>query len=330
MRAESASMGRNQQLWSYIKAYHWADMLAMVRNSKADPRQCADDFAGRLVVITGATSGIGYATAREYASHGAELLCINRDAQKSRALCDEIEAGFGVRCRDIIADLGTLDEMHRVGRQLAELSDPIDVLIHNAGTYLTRRAETIDGLETVFAVNYLSSFVITYLLRDKLATQKRARILLVSSEAHRFAPWGLRMDDLNWEHRRYSGLRSYGSAKLAQLLSLLAFDEWFDGTGVAINAVHPGSVKTDSGKDNSQFYKWYKTNIIERNFRSTGISADALYYLGVSGELEGTSGKFFNLTTPETPTPPALDREAAHELWKISLKLGRLEATPER
>ncbi len=299
-------------------------MRAMARNNKADPRQCSTDCAGRLAVITGATSGIGYATARTYARHGADLLCVNRNAERSHAVCREMESEFGVRCREIIADLSRLDDMHRVGRRLSQLQEPIDVLIHNAGTYLTRRVETVDGLETVFAVNYLSSFVINNLIRDKLRAQSRGRVLLVNSEAHRFAPWGLHLDDLNWRSCRYSGLRSYGSAKLAQLLAMLTFDELLEGSSVTINAVHPGAVRTESGKENGALYRWYKRNILERNFRSATISADALYYLGVSAEVDGISGKFFNLTTPENPAPPALDRAAAGRLWKISLDLAGL------
>ena len=317
-------MNRRERRRKYFKAYQWSDMLTMVRNNKAEPERCTDDFAGRLVVITGATSGIGYATARTYASHGADLLCVNRNAEKSRAMCEGLEAEFGVRCRQIVADFSRLDDMHDVGNRLAGLGEPIDVLIHNAGTYLTRRAGTVDGLEMVFAVNYLSSFVITFLLLDALRGQSSGRVLLVNSEAHRFAPWGLDLDDLMWERHRYSGLRSYGSAKLAQLLAMQGFTERLAGSGVTINAVHPGAVKTDSGKENGALYKWFKSNVLERNFRSATISADALYYLGVSGDLDGISGRFFNLTTMESPAPPALDREAADELWEMSLKLGRL------
>jgi NAD(P)-dependent dehydrogenase (short-subunit alcohol dehydrogenase family) len=232
---------------------------------------------------------------------------------------------FGVRCRDIVADLSLLDDMHRVGHELSQLAEPIDVLIHNAGTYLTRRVVTADGLDTVLAVNHLSSFVITSLLLDKLRRQEHARVLLVNSEAHRFAPWGLHLDDLNWEQHRYSGLRSYGSAKLAQLLAMLTFSDLLAGSKTTINAMHPGAVRTDSGKENGALYKWYKNRILERNFRSATISADALYYLGVSPEVDGVRGKFFNLTTLENPAPPALDRAAAAKLWDISLKLGGLD-----
>jgi len=301
-------------------------MLAMVRNSKAEPEQCTDAFRNRLVVITGATSGIGYCTARKYAGCGANLLCINRDPLKSRTVCTEIESEFGVSCREIIADMSRLDDVHRAGRELASLEVPIDVLIHNAGLFLKRRTMTIDGLETVFVVNYLSSFIITYLLKEKLIAEHRARVLLVNSEGHRFAAWGPRLEDMNWERRRYSGLGSYGSAKTAQLLSMITFNDIFSGSGVTINALHPGAVKTRTGSENGPVYRWFKSNVLERNFRPATVSADALYYLGVSDALNGVSGAFFNLTRRENPAPPALDRETADALYEVSLRLGGLRA----
>ena len=159
---------------------------------------------------------------------------------------------------------------------------------------------------------------------DKLKSQGNARIIMVNSEGHRFAAWGLRIDDLNWEKRRYSGLKSYGSAKTAQLLSMIVFDEHFQNTGVSINAMHPGAVKTDTGQENGPVYRWFKKNFIDKTLKSPEISAEALYYLGVSKEMEDVSGKFFNLTTEEEPAPPALDKEVAYELWEKSLELGGL------
>jgi NAD(P)-dependent dehydrogenase (short-subunit alcohol dehydrogenase family) len=211
-----------------------------------------------------------------------------------------------------------------VAEELSKHDKPIDVLIHNAGIYLTKRELTTDGLEKVFAVQYLSSFIINYILMNKLKSQEKARIILVNSEGHRFAAWGLRSDDLNWEKRSYSGLKSYGSAKLAQLLSMTAFNDYFRNTGVSINAMHPGAVKTDTGQENGPVYRWFKRNFLDKSLRSPQISADALYYLGASKEIEGVSGKFFNLTTEEEPAPPALDKEAAYELWGKSLVLSGL------
>lgn len=313
------------KFYKYFREYRWSNIFAMIRNGRSEPMICSDDFTGKLVVITGATAGIGYQTVRKYASRGANLLCINRNPEKSQALRHEIESEFGVSCDYRIADLSNLSDIIRVSNELAVLDRAIDIVIHNAGIYLTKREVTPDGFEKVFVVHYLSSFIMNYILKEKLKAQKNARIIMVGSEAHRFAAWGLRLDDLNWEKRRYSGLKSYGSAKMAQLLSMIVFCELFLDTGVTINTMHPGAVKTDTGQENGPSYKWFKRNFLDRTLKSPGISAEALYFLGVSGEMESVSGKFFNLTTEEEPAPPALDREAAYELWDTTLKLARFE-----
>ena len=315
---------KNKKFAKYFKEYQWSNIFAMIRNNKSDPKICDSSFKGKLVVLTGATSGIGYLTAKKYASMGANLLCVNRNPEKSEALKKEIVSEFGVKCDYMIADLSKLDDIHRVGKELADLDTEIDVLIHNAGVYLTKREETVDKLEKVFVVHYLSSFIINYHLINKLKSQHKARIILVSSEGHRFAAWGLRMDDLMWEKRRYSGLKSYGSAKLAQLLSMIVFDDYFADSRVSIIAMHPGAVKTETGQDNGPVYKWFKRNFLDKSLRPARISAEALYYLGVSDELDGVSGKFFNLTTEEEPSPPALDKDVASELWKLSMDIGGL------
>ena len=309
----------------YFKEYQWSNILAMIRNNGRDPQICTDSFKDKWVVITGATSGIGRVTARKYAFLGANLLCVNRNPKKSEALRREIEGEFGVQYRDIIADLSLLGDIHRAAEELSNIRTPIDVLIHNAGVYLTKRELTPDGIEKLFAVHYLSSFIINYKLMDKLKSQKRGRIILVNSEGHRFAAWGLHLDDLNWKKHRYSGLKSYGSAKTAQLLSMIVFDEKFIGSGVTINAMHPGAVKTDTGRENGPVYRWIKRNVYDKILQSPEGSAEALYYLGVSKDVESLSGKFFNLTTKEEPAPPARDREVAIEVWQKSLELGGLQ-----
>jgi NAD(P)-dependent dehydrogenase (short-subunit alcohol dehydrogenase family) len=313
-----------RRLFRYIKEYQWSNIFAMIKNSRLDPEVCDERFSGKLAVITGATSGIGYLTARKYASMGANLICVNRSEQKSEKLKLEIESEFATTCNYIIADLSRLEDIHKAASELGKINTPIDVLIHNAGIYLTKKEITPDGIEKTLAVHYLSSFIINYMLLEKLKAQDHSRIILVSSEGHRFAAWGLHMDDLNWENRRYSGLKSYGSAKLAQLLTMLVFDDKCNKSGVTINAMHPGAVYTDTGKDNGPVYRWIKNNMLDKRLRSPDISAEALYYLGVAKEVKTISGKFFNLTKEELPTPPALDKEAAYELWEKSLEMSRL------
>jgi NAD(P)-dependent dehydrogenase (short-subunit alcohol dehydrogenase family) len=309
------------KLPKYFKDYQVSNISAMIKNNRRDPKICEENFKDRLVVISGATAGIGYLTARKFASKGARLLCINRNESKSAALKEEIEREFGVSCTNIIADMGNLRNVRQAAQKLQEMDDPIDLIIHNAGVHLTRRELTEEGFDKVFVVNHLSSFLITVFLGEKLKSQESGRVILVNSEGHRFAAWGLRLDDLNWERRRYSGLKSYGSAKLAQLLTMLKFEEYFGAGGVTINAMHPGAVRSDTGKENTAFYRWRKKNFLDKMLRPTEIASESIYYLGVSQDLDGISGKFFNLTTEEEPAPPALDREAAQEIWEKSLEM---------
>ena len=310
------------KLIKYWKEYKWSNVFAMIRNLNLDPIICTDDFHDHLVVISGATSGIGFATARKYASQGADLLFINRNENKSIDLCEELSREFKANCSYLIADFSKLSDIHSVAKQLASLERNIDVLIHNAGVYLTNRTLTDDNLETVFQTNYLSTFIINYSLKEKLRDQKSGRILFVNSEAYRFAAFGIHLDDLSWSKHKYSGMKGYSTAKMAQLLSMIKFMEFFQDSNITINAMHPGNVRTNSGQNNGRLYKIFKKNIIDRGARPLSISAEALYYLGVSPELEKVTGKFFNLTTEEELAPPALDKEAAERLWRISMNLG--------
>ena len=309
----------------YLKQYEWSNIFEFLANEKKDPAICREDFQNRLVVISGATSGIGYEAARKYASHGADILSINRNEAKSIQLCKTLVEQYGVECSYLTADFTRLADVHEAAKQLANLERDIDVLIHNAGIYLTQKRVSDDNLEVMFQTIYLSSFIINYTLREKFLNQNQGRIIFVNSEGHRFAILGLRLDDLNWEKRRYSGAKSYGAAKTAQLLSVLTFNDVFSGSGVTINAMHPGNVKTNMGSENVGLYKLSKRLIADRSAKSPEIAAEALYYLGVAPELEGISGKFFNLTTQEEPAPPALDKEAAQELWEVSLVLGGMK-----
>jgi len=297
----------------------------MLHNQKLDPKICTDDFRNRFVVITGATSGIGYVTANKYASQGADILCINRNEEKSKALCEALISKYNTECTYLIADFTKLAEIHAVAKQLSALERNIDVLIHNSGVYVTKKTLTTNNLEMTFQTNYLSTFILNYYAKEKFINQNSGRIIFVNSEAHRFAVWGLNLDNLNWDKHHYSGLKSYGAAKTAQLLSMIKLKEYFAGTGVTVNAMHPGNVKTSSGQNNGKLYKIFKRIVVDSTAKPLDISAEALYFLGVSSELDNTSGKFFNLTTEEEPAPPALDRDAAERLWILSYELGRFQ-----
>ena len=238
--------------------------------------------------------------------------------------CEELSKKYNITCNYFICDYTHISQVIELGNKLNNLKDDIDVLIHNAGVYMTTRTFTDDGLEKVFQVNYLSSFILNYMLKDKLSAQKKSRILFVNSEGHRFAIAGLRLNDLDWKKHHYSGLKGYGSAKTAQLLSMITFTKFYEGTNVSINAMHPGNVSTNMGENNGKLYRFFKHRIVSPSSRSPEVSAQALYYLGVSKELENINGRFFNLTTEEIPAPHALDEEMAWKLWDKSIELGRV------
>ena len=307
----------------YWPQYKWSNIFSLIKNLKEEPRRCSELFTDKLVVITGATSGVGYHTARKYASMGARLLLINRNKDKSERVCKEIVNDFGTAIDYITADLAVLSDIQRVGHYLAGLESPIEVLIHNAGLHLSTRQETVDGIEVNFALHYLAPFIITNMLMPKMTRDRTGRIILVNSEAYRFAVWGLSLDDLQWERRSYTGIKAYGAGKLAQILSMHHFAKELGPYNVTINAMHPGMVRTETGKDNGRLYQWYKKNIIDKNSASADISAEALYYLGVSNEVAHVSDCFFHLTAKEELAPPGMDMEAAEALWIRTIEVLR-------
>jgi retinol dehydrogenase-13 len=305
----------NAAVKKYWATYKWSNIYAMIKNMKRQPEKNSEPFRNKLVVITGTTSGIGYHTARKYASMGAHILMVNRNQEKSESVRREIAEEFGVPVEFIIADLTLLPDIQRVGQHLLSLPTPIDVLIHNAGVHLESRRENAVGLEVNFVIHYLCPLIITKMLIPKYQRDQTGRIIFVSSEAYRFAVWGLDLEDLQWERRRYTGIKAYGAGKLAQLLFMHLLSDELAPFHVTMNAMHPGMVRTDSGKDNGKWYQWYKKNAIDRFSASPDVSAEALYYLGTSLDLSQTTDVFFHLTTQEKLAPPALDLDAAEALY---------------
>jgi len=304
----------NASMKKYWGKYKWSNVYAMLKNMKHAPEKNPELFRDKLVVITGATSGIGYYTARKYASMGAHILMINRNRDKSEAVRKEIAEEFGASVEYVIADLTLLSDIQRVGQHLLSIEKPIDVLIHNAGVHLESRNENPVGLEVNFVIHYLCPFIINKMLIPKYQRDRTGRILLVSSEAYRFAAWGLDLEDMQWKRRRYTGIKAYAAGKLAQLLFMHILSAELAPYNVTINAMHPGMVRTETGKDNGRWYQWYKKNIINKLSTTPDVSAEALYYLGTSPKLSQTTDVFFHLTTEEELTPPALDLEVAEAL----------------
>ena len=313
-------------LLKYLVQYRFRHMTDLIRNSKATHLTSNENLKGINIVITGATSGIGLETARFFAQKGARLILINRDSEKSEKLMNKLNNEFNCEVQTILADFSSMEQLKDCADQLLTLKEPIDVLIHNAGVFNTKKEITNDGIEKVFQVNHLAAFYLNYILKERLIEENRARIIYVNSEGHRFALSGVHLKDLDWRWHIYSGLRSYGAAKTAQLLTMRKFQEYFANSTVTINAMHPGNVRSHMGNNNGRLYLWLKKKLVLSTARDPLISAEALHYLIASKDMSGISGKFFHLTSEESPAPHARDKSRVESVWRKSLELCGLQS----
>lgn len=297
----------------------WPDELMFLKNRNAPQKSFTASMTGKVCVITGATSGVGLEAARSLASHGAHLVLISRNARKAEIVAREIKTKWNGSVDLIFADFRDLGQVRQAAGTVISRYPHIDVLINCAGLHSTTRMETRDGLETVFCVNHLASFMLTYLLLERLKESAPARIIQVNSEGHRFN--GLDPDDLNWRKRHYTGLRSYGASKTAQLLTVLEYDDLLRGTNVTINAMHPGDVKTNIGNNNGWLYRFFTHYVVGLFLKNPAISGTAIGYLASAPDLGNVSGRFFHLTNEEKPAAHALDRGMGRRIWAISMKM---------
>lgn len=309
------------RLIKYLVQYRFRDMGDLLRNEKKDPIACEADLKGKNVVISGATAGIGLETARLFAQKGANLICLNRNLVKSKNLEKELKEKYACNVRTILVNFESLEQVKKAANELLALEEPIDILIHNTGVYYTTKTFTKEDIEIVFQVNHLGSFLLNYLLKDRIQKENRARIIYVNSEGHRFALAGVHLKDLAWKWHIYAGLKSYGAAKTAQLLTMYKFADFFKNSAVTINAMHPGNVKTNIGTNNGKLYQSYKNKFVLTSAREPVVAAQALLYLATSEKLKDSSGGFYNLTSREKPAPHARDLSAVDAVWQKSLEL---------
>lgn len=299
------------------------EQLIFMKNDKAIQKHSNEPITGKLCVISGATSGVGYEAVKSLAAGGANIVMVVRNQNKAKVVKKEIEARYSVVVDYFIADFSDLKQVEKAAIAILEKYPRIDLLINSAGIHSTKRKLNVDGIEMVFCVNHLAPFLLTKLLMNRMLESSPSRIIQVNSEGHRFN--GLNINDLNWEKRFYTGLRSYGASKTAQLLTVWELAKELEDTCVTINAMHPGGVKTNIGNDNGRLYRWFLHNVTWHFLKDPKISGDALYYLASASELSKVSGKFYNLTTLEKPADHALDKENQKKIWSLSLKMTGLE-----
>ncbi|MBY0524951.1 MAG: SDR family oxidoreductase [Gemmataceae bacterium] len=275
-------------------------------------------MTGKVCLVTGATQGIGAVTAQVLAAQGATVIGVGRNAQKCAAVAQDIRARSGNAAVEFLtADLSVQREIHGLAEKILERCPRLDVLLNNAGAIFFDRRISADGIEMTFALNHLGYFLLTQLLLDRLRASAPARIINVSSFAHTRA----RMDwnDLQ-NQQRYAGFQVYCQSKLLNLLFTYEQARRLEGTGVTVNALHPGWVYTGFGGDGTRrgklfqfFASWFALTPEQ--------GAKTMIYLATSPAVEGVSGKYFVKERDVPSSAASHDAGSAARLWQMSAEL---------
>jgi NAD(P)-dependent dehydrogenase (short-subunit alcohol dehydrogenase family) len=270
------------------------------------------EMNGRVCVVTGASGGMGRAAAVELARRGATVVLVVRSHARGEAVAGEIARDSGRRdARVVLADLSRQGDVRRAASEILAAFPRVDVLLNNAAVYTRRRTLTEDGIEMQWAVSHLAPFLLTNLLLPRLTESAPARVVTVSSGAHKAGE--LRWDDLEMRNRRYRGFRQYANTKLANVLFTRELARRTAGTGVTANALHPGVVATDLLMNGFPpirlFRRWMKT---------PEQGAATAVHLATSPEVSTVTGAYFVDERPAPLAPAATNDEAARRLWELS------------
>ena len=281
------------------------------------------DLKNKVIMVTGANSGIGKVTARELAKTGAQIIMVCRDRKRGTAARDEIIKASGNQRVDLlIADLASHTSIRDMVKEFHKKYNRLHVLVNNAGAIFSNRQENAEGIEATFALNHLGYFRLTNLLLDTIKKSAPARIVNVASEAERFARFNL--DDLQ-STEKYRSFDVYGRSKMANILFTRELAKRLDGARVTVNALHPGFVRTNFGK---QRRKSFFSAVIKFASLFMAISpekgAETSIYLATSPEVENITGKYFSAQKIIEPAADALNDEIARRLWEKSEKLNRI------
>jgi NAD(P)-dependent dehydrogenase (short-subunit alcohol dehydrogenase family) len=275
-------------------------------------------MAGRTVLVTGATGGIGKATALGLSAMGAHVAITGRDRARTEAAAREIrEVGRGEPAW-FVGDLSSQAEVRRLADEALAALPRIDVLVNNVGGYWNSRHVTADGLERTFALNHLAPFLLTSLLLPRLSEGAPSRVVTVSSNAQ--SSGAIDFDDLQGE-RSYSGARAYSQSKLANLLFTYELARRLQGTSVTANAVHPGLVSTGFGSDDPGTIQRVLVPFIRPFMKSPAQGAATSIHVATAADLERVSGQFFAGSKPKRSSERSYDEAVAARLWRVSAEL---------
>lgn len=273
---------------------------------------------GKVCLLTGATSGIGLEASKALASLGATVVLVGRDPGRiESSLAYVRQAAPDAKVESLHADFTCLKDVRALAEAFKARHSRLDVLLNNAGLVLHERQVTKDGFEATLGINHLAPFLLTHLLLDVLKASGPARVVNVSSEAHRYAK--LDFSDLQAE-RGYNMMRVYGNSKLANILFTQALARRLQGTQVTTNSLHPGVVRTGFGH-NTRGLMNFVVKAFATFFLTAEEGARTSVYLASSPEVEGVSGQYFIKCRRRTPSRAARDEQLAERLWQVSEEL---------
>jgi NAD(P)-dependent dehydrogenase (short-subunit alcohol dehydrogenase family) len=278
----------------------------------------------KVVLITGATSGIGKIAAKEIAKLGPKIVLVVRDQPRGMAAWEEITKYSGNdQVELLVGDLSSLEETRLVARDFRKRYKNLHVLINNAATVMNERTLTQFGLETQFAVNHLAYFHLTNLLLDMLKESVEARIVNTASGTHTRAV--LDMDDLQTQKGKYKPMEVYGRTKLMNILFTYELARRLEGTKVTVNCFTPGFRATNLGRNMPALQRFGMRLFAGKAEKG----AKTLVYLATSPDVEGVSGKYFSNEKAVETSKATYDKDLALKLWNISEKLTGLNKAKE-
>ncbi|WP_321822614.1 MULTISPECIES: SDR family oxidoreductase [unclassified Burkholderia] len=306
------------------------------------------DLSGKLYIVTGANSGIGWETSRQLAAQGATVVMACRRIYEGEGAAAAIRAKHPAAKLDVQAlDLGDLHSVRSFAKGILNRYSRLDGLVNNAGVMNTALGRTKDGFETQFGINHIGHFLLTELLTDMLKVSAPSRVAILASSAHEQVlgrKAEIHFDDLNFEHRKYDGWEAYSQSKLANVLHARELARRLSGTGVVIGSIHPGVVHTNLFK--TTIPPWLHNYVLRPVLRLVGMmiepweGAQTTLHVLLAPEVAQQSGAFFSQASGsykdkranrggwpmESPNPLARDDETAQRLWGASAKLVGLSA----
>ncbi|MCB0754788.1 MAG: SDR family oxidoreductase [Flavobacteriales bacterium] len=276
---------------------------------------------GKQVVITGGNAGIGKATAIALAKKGANVIITSRSESKAKAAVDEIKAASKNENIDfVLINLVDQESVRKAAEEIKSKCPKIDVLINNAGCYLSDLELSPQGIEGQFATNHIGHFLLTNLLLENIKAAGNARIINLASIAHK-STRALNFDDLNYEKEEYGGWKSYSRSKFCNILFTKELARRLEGTGITANAVHPGGVRTEIAEKDANWYTKLGWIVMKPFMITVEDGAKTSIHLASSADVEGETGGYWVRSKKEWSNRPSQDPELAKALWKKSEEL---------